>query len=414
MFSKVPSTFKVVIPTIIAVVILLVAFYLMGGDSSGFTLQQFIGIVVAAAISGAITLLLLQGQSEVQEKMLKQQREGEARRDKDVKIYSNKISAFSAFNNEVWTDDLDNSEKAADNVENIRKQLYSKVILYLNASEVHDITKVLKERGTNNFPVVLSGIIDILNRNAEKSISDAQGPSDEKLDYKKACQLLWEEFNKWSSSYDEMAMENETDVSEAAVDIAGGTIAGRELKVRQAWHFCELDTTQLKKLNAGFDELSLVEYQEYWRTGLVKQVQKGDLVFLFRGAKKYAGAFIAKGWRVFEYDTERNVKEITSEGIPHVLPEGNGVVNSIKDERIKEILKQYDIYGSYDDGATSCANLVVDRLSYKPEGVQNPNTTYRKTISRYYDVYAVRLLEKFREAEKDNPDALKKIDALFA
>ena len=117
---------------------------------------------------------------------------------------------------------------------------------------------------------------------------------------------------------------------------------------------------------------------------------------------------------MFEYDTERNVKEITSEGIPHVLPEGNGVVNSIKDERIKEILKQYDIYGSYDDGATSCANLVVDRLSYKPEGVQNPNTTYRKTISRYYDVYAVRLLEKFREAEKDNPDALKKIDALFA
>lgn len=412
MFSKMPPTFKVVILTIITVVILLISFYLMGGDSSGFTLQQFIGIVVAAAISGAITLLLLQGQSDVQEKMLKQQREGEARRDKDVKIYSNKISAFSAFNNEVWTDDLDNGEKAADNVENIRKQLYSKVILYLNASEVCQITKALQERGTNNFPVVLSGIIDILNKNAEKSISDALEASGEKLDYKAACQELWDEFNKWSSSYDEMATGNETEMTEAAVDVAGGTMAARELKVRQAWHFCELDTTQLKKLNTGFDELSLIEYQESWRTGLVKQVQKGDLVFLFRGAKKYAGAFLAKGWRVFMYDSDRNVEEYTSEGIPRVLPGGK---NPIGEEEIKKILEQYDIYGSYNDpGSTSCANVVVERLSYKPEGVQNPNTTYRKTISRYYDVYAVRLLEKFREAEKDNPEALKKIDELFA
>ena len=390
--------FRVVAITMVSVAVLLFAFYLMGGDSSGFSLQQFVGIVVAAAISGVITLLLLKGQSETQKEMLQQQRMGEAEKDKDVRIYSNKIDAFSRFNKAVWTESLDDDEKAVQTIGSIRTQLYSNVILYLDAAEVNEIARAIPSGKTNNFPVILSSIIGVLNRNAEKTISDAEVAPGKAEDYTAACQALWNRFNEWMGAY-------------VQSDVDEGTPAEIPLRSlgRQAWHFSEYDTTQLEKLKGGFNELSLIEYQEYWRTSLVRQVQRGDVVFLFRGAKKYSGVFVAKGWRVFEYDADRNVTETTSDGISPVLPVGQ--VNSIRDEKIQAILRQYDFYESFaDDTSTSCANVVVDTVSFIPDGVDNPNTTYRKTISRYYEGYAVALLEKFREVDSSNAG---RIDALF-
>lgn len=182
----------------------------------------------------------------------------------------------------------------------------------------------------------------------------------------------------------------------------------RRLKT-QAWHFCELNTEQLDYISKGGNELSLIEYGEYKRTNLVKQVKTNDVVFLFRGNWKYAGAFVAKGWRVFEYDENRNVMEYTSDGIDKVVVKGDKVsIESVKDE-----LAKYDIYKSYlDSNSTSCANVVVDMVSFIPEGVENPNTTYRKTISRYYWEYAVRLMDKFAEKETDQKNK-DKIASLF-
>lgn len=419
--SQEENKWKNALPTVsIAVIILaalFVAFYMMGNDNSWFSIKQIIGIIVAAVISGVITVILLKEQSETQEKMLnrqeetkdkmlEEQRKSEVARAKDVKIYSNKIAAFSSFNKSVWTDDLDDVEKAAEIVENIRKQLYSKVILYLNTNEIKTIQNLIPEEGTNNFPVVLSGIIGILNRNAEKNLSDNKTQSDsnnsgqEEDKYQEACKDLWDKFSGWSGSF-----EKSVDGEDA--DFYGES---RSIKV-QAWHFCEWSTRQLDRLDDGFNELSLVEYGEYWRTKLVKEVKKGDLVFLFRGSKKYAGAFIAKGWRVFMYDEKRMVEEIVSDGIERVLPEGK---SSIKDPGIASILEKYDIFESYKkDDSTSCANVVCERVSYFREGVDNPNTTYRKTISRYYEGYAVKLLEEFRKKEKDNV-SLKKINDLFS
>ena len=391
-----------VVITTILVALLLVSFYFLGDDSSWFSINQLIGIIAAAAISGVITVLLLIEQSNTQKQMLNQQeetrkemleeqRKKDLAKDKDVKIYSNKIAAFSAFNREVWTKDLDNSEKTPEIIENIRKQLYSRVILYLNASEIKEIISFIPDNKANNFPVVLAGIINVLNRNAEKNIVEKEDNEQYDKDYHQACQALWEKFNEWSGEFEE---------AQDIVLTSNGT--SRSLKKLQAWHFCEWSTLQLDKLDNGFNELSLIEYGEYWRTGLVKQVKKGDLVFLFRGAKKYSGAFIAKGWRVFEYDENRNVTEITSDGIPPVLPVGQ--VNSLNDSAIQEIVKEYDIYESFkNNNSTSCANVVIDeRLCYLREGVENPGGTYRKTISRYYEGYAVKLLEAFKAAKPEN------------
>ena len=404
MTSSGKQTFKVVTITMVSVVALLFAFYLLGGDASAFSLRQFVGIILAAATSGVITLLLLKGQSETQKEMLEQQRLGEAARDKDVRIYSNKIAAFSRFNKAVWTDSLDDNEQAIDNIENIRKQLYGNVILYLSASEVNDIKNVIPQEKTNNFPVVLSAIIDVLNRNAEKSNLGSIEEAPQTTEYKTACQELWNRFNKWMGEY----TLAETEGGILPEEDAQASVLPRSLN-RQSWHFCEWSTDQLTKISEGFNELSLVEYQENWRTALVKQVRPNDVVFLFRGAKKYSGVFTAKGWRVFKYDENRNVTEETSDGIAPVLPVGQ--TNSIHDEKVQAVLRKHDFYESFrDNNSSSCANIVVEKVSFIPGGVDNPNTTYRKTISRYYEGYAVALLEEFRKADPDNAE---KIDKLF-
>ena len=101
---------------------------------------------------------------------------------------------------------------------------------------------------------------------------------------------------------------------------------------------------------------------------------------------------------------------MVSDGIERVLPEGK---SAIKDPSVEAVLEKYDIFGSYkNDDSTSCANVVCERLCYIREGVDNPNTTYRKTISRYYEGYAVKLLEEFRKKETSK-ETLAKIDALF-
>ena len=149
-------------------------------------------------------------------------------------------------------------------------------------------------------------------------------------------------------------------------------------------------------------ELSLVEYGQTWRTGLVKQVKPGDIVFLFRGNKRYLGVYKAIGWRALYYSKDEQgrecVREEVSEGIQKkVVLEGDTAL--MWDNAVNERLKQYDFYLSFGDGSTSCANVVVEELSFVPDGVVTPNTTYRPTISRYYWVYAGKLLKVFLDAD---------------
>ncbi len=68
------QTMLIVSIAVVVLLVLLVAIYLIGDASVGFTLQQFVGIIIAAALSGVITLLLLKAQNDT----LQEQRKGEA------------------------------------------------------------------------------------------------------------------------------------------------------------------------------------------------------------------------------------------------------------------------------------------------------------------------------------------------
>ena len=178
----------------------------------------------------------------------------------------------------------------------------------------------------------------------------------------------------------------------------------------QPWHFSMWGYTQLDYLERGGNEVSLVEYGPKWRTSLVKSVSKGDIVFLFRGNRRYSGVYKALGWRVFRYfvddSGQRVVSEEVSEGISRavVLSEKAEPISSVWDK-----LGQYDIYRSFEDqSSTSCANIVVECLSYIRDGVYTDNGVYRKTISRYNRTYAARLLGAFLAKDASCRDTIEK------
>ena len=153
-----------------------------------------------------------------------------------------------------------------------------------------------------------------------------------------------------------------------------------------------LSDEQIKALDEGINELSLIEYEEEWRTNLVKQVEKDDIVFLFRrGGDGYVGAFRPKGWRIFEYNDDEKLYETI-----HLFGKENDVI--VKEEAlVKADVDKYDIYRGIKDSADYCSNLMVEPIIYIPEGVGNPNPVYRRTISRYDAGYAVTLMKLLDE-----------------
>ena len=128
---------------------------------------------------------------------------------------------------------------------------------------------------------------------------------------------------------------------------------------------------QIKKL-PEIKELSLIEYNgEQWRTNLVQQVKDNDIIFLFqKGGNGYVGAFRAKGWRIFDINAKKEV-----------IMHGRKLEEKAGDNYKKDVIL-YDIYESDADGGDWCANIIVEPIAFKYDGVGNPGGVYRRTISR--------------------------------
>jgi len=164
------------------------------------------------------------------------------------------------------------------------------------------------------------------------------------------------------------------------------------------WHFNAWGDEQFKRIEENLAEskeieLSLVEYGEYWRTNLLKQVGKGDIIMLFRrGGYGYVGAFEAIGRRIFDF-------EKGEEDILYFNESEKSSIVTTKDnnDAFEADAKKYDIYESKKDGATLCSNLIAKCIAYVSDGVGNPGGVYRKTISRYDSHYAWLLKERFQK-----------------
>jgi hypothetical protein len=384
---------------------------------------QILAACLGAVITIIATRLLLSKQSEIDSR--NQEREDEIK--KNQELYNAKLKVYSDFVSEMYNA-LRDGHITSDELQELRTKLFATVGFYAGEYVLMEIHKQMESdfgsnesiNQTNNIDVKMpfffskiTGILQDDTKIKEKSNDDSKNI---KAGDKVIVNVLWNKFQiiinalkeqeeqeienkkkeKAKEDHEKMIDEKQDNLSinNLEKNKENGSNEEHNYLEQQTWHFNAWDGTQFKQLEelgeAKEYELSLVEYGEYWRTNLVKQVSEGDIIMLFRrGGYGYVGAFKAIGRRVFDF-------EKGEEEIQYFDDRGRKTVKK-DDELFKKDVEKYDIYGSMKDGATLCSNLIVECIAYVPEGVGNPGGVYRRTISRYDSHYAWLLKKRFQE-----------------
>ena len=360
----------------IAIVLVMVAIYMIANRKLDVWPQSLV-IVVSAFLGAIVTSLMTRS-------LLKRRSEIEEEKENNVQMYQNKLEAFSAFSKELW--ELADKDDFAP--ERIRTLLFNKVIFFLTKSDIAKFIGLFEDFRNNRIELY-SQLTEVI-----KSCLDS-GKTEKDCFDKEDVKKLWIVIDKHVDKENVPQQQQEESTSEAndaPIDNCEQELTSWEY--RQAWHFAMWRNQQLDAIDKGIHELSLIEYDEGWRTNLLKQVRKEDVIFLFRrGGSGYIGAFKPIGRRIFERDANNQIIETI-----HRFDKGEEI---IKDSaQVKADKEKYDIYGAMDDGATYCSNLIVEPIAYIRDGVGNPGGVYRRTISRYDTSYAKELLKRFEQHKK--------------
>ena len=341
-------------------------FYWRSDNAVGPNLiTAFVGVVISALV----TLVLLNGQTKDEED-----------KDRKMKLYNAKLEVYSDFVSTMYESLRDNKITETELLD-LRTKLFGQVGFYIQKENVlkkikSELDGIKNYTDTDKMVGVFAGITSILQKDLREDWPDT----------KQDLSILWGKFEEISANTEEPNSESIEEIDAADQQEKDSLDMPQRLE-QQAWHFIMWNDMQLKKLKEGFNELSLVEYGVFWRTNLVKQVGANDVVMLFRrGHNGYIGAYKAVGWRVFYFEDER-------EEIQWFGKEKDVIIG---DQYLSDVEK-YDIYKSKEDGATTCANIIVEPIAFVENGVGNPGGVYRRTISRYDSHYAWLLMKRFQE-----------------
>lgn len=375
-------------------------FYWRSDNAVGPNLiTAFVGVVISALV----TLVLLNGQTKDEEE-----------KERNLKLYNTKLQVYSDFVYDMY-EFLRDNQVTEEEFSSLRTRLLGKVCFYVNNKDVlerikKELDKIKELNDIGQMAQAFAGITGILQEDLDRNNNE------------KEVLILWGKFEEISGNTKNntvqslspidavpLQIKNENDHvgykrnenSESNVETnnvaeQNESTSDDSQRLENTWHFNAWGDQQFKQFKEPFDkskeiELSLVEYGEYWRTNLLKQVGKGDIIMLFRrGGYGYVGAFKAIGRRIFDF--EKGEEEILYFDDEKPRPV----------ENFDEDVAKYDIYESKKDGATLCSNLIVKCIAYVPDGVGNPGGVYRRTISRYDSHYAWLLKKRFQEKEKRN------------
>lgn len=303
--------------------------------------SQFYGALIGVVITAIITVFLLQGQTA-----------NEAQRDKDVRIFEEKIKVYSEFTEKMWAM-LDDDEVTEEELKMLRNICFSKLVFYLDNKQIEDIYDQIKSIDFENADTAMRAIGEITKilQSGVNSDDDIQSSSLLKL------------FNTFEKKKFEEKNEEVINISENP--------AHESINNVQYWHFNLLhEKQQIEAFKNGNWVLALIEYGQDWRTNLIKQVKPNDVIFLFkRGGLGYIGAFRALDptFKILEEKQDYSNKE----------------------------REKYDIYDGLKDGASLCSNILVEPIAYNFKGV-GYKSVRRRTIERMNDMESVKfLLNKF-------------------
>ena len=383
-------------------------FYWRSDNAVGPNLiTAFVGVVISALV----TLVLLNGQTKDEEE-----------KERNLKLYNTKLQVYSDFVYDMY-EFLRDNQVTEEEFSSLRTRLLGKVCFYVNNKDVLErikkeldkikelndigqmaqafagITGILQEdldRNNNkNEVLILWGKFEEISGNTKNNTVQSQSPID-------AVPKQTKDVNNDVGNKQNERGNSESNVETNNVAEQNESTSDDSQRLENAWHFNAWGDEQFKRIKENIAEskekeieieLSLVEYGEYWRTNLLKQVGEGDIIMLFRrGGYGYVGAFKAVGRRIFDF--EKGEEEILYFKEPE---KSSFVTTKDNNKKFEDDVEKYDIYKSRDDGATLCSNLIVKRIAYVPEGVGNPGGVYRRTISRYDSHYAWLLQKRFQK-----------------
>ena len=304
--------------------------------------SQFYGALIGVVITVIITYLLLQGQTDQ-----------EVKRDKDVKIFEQKIRVYSEFTEKMWSM-LDDGTVTDEELKELRTICFRRLVFYLNSEQINEIYKQINHIDFENDDTAMKAVGEITHilqnsLNTDKNV--------------KSGDLI-----KLFNSFEKKKFEKQEETEEVANNTENVVLQQQQPTNNiRYWHFNMLyEKQQIEAFKKGNWVLALIEYGEDWRTNAIRQVKPNDVIFLFkRGGSGYIGAFRAL--------------DPTSK----ILEGGN--------EYTETEISKYDIYRGLDDGASLCSNILVEPIAYNFKGV-GYYTVRRRTIERMNDFEAVKFL----------------------
>ena len=375
--------------TILFIVLLITTVVVYISDGNLWAIQV-LSACLGAIITIIATRLLLSKQSDLENKRDIERREADEREKRDFEIYNAKLKVYSKFVSQMYQF-LSDGKVEEPEILDLRTQIFGQVSFYAKKDILELINDELKEKNytdTQQMQRTFANIASILQKDLRED-----WPVNPKSSYE-----LWDTFDELldKSQGENIFQEKTTKTESLSVEMPIESATSNSLN-NCFWHFTMWGSDeQLKALREGIYELNLVEYDGInWRTNLIKQVQKDDLIFLFRsGGWGYMGVYRARGWRIFEFGENKTVETI------HIFGEEENVITD--EAIINEDLKRSDIYKSKENGATLCSSIIVEPIAFSKDGIGNPGGVYRRTISRYYREYGLKQLARFMAIMDDN------------
>jgi len=379
--------------------------------------QQFVAVLLSAGATYVIVAITMANQSQqqlnLQQAIIEKQSEKEENRDKNIRTYEKKLEVYSKFNAMLWTlNDMGNlNDKESFN--KVREMCMKELIFVISDDKIERLGKALYDAKLNyesqdvvekSYAEITSILREDLGGSAIKSsdvsrIFNAVRPEPQEDEPEK---------HEVTGVNIEMPVVGQADAT-ASTSEPDATWQREETKVLwnqyeadniKCYHFNAWDVDkQRKALESGNMILSLIEYDENWRTERLRQVRKGDAVFLFnRGGKGYVGLYRATGTVVLRME-DKTSKEKT---IP--APEERLYIMMSEDGgEEKEITKaeaaKYDIYDAIDDGATFVSAIKVEPVLLRNHS-RNPIGTMRQTIVRPSEDNVWQLMKYFDSEDK--------------
>lgn len=322
-------------------------FFLKSDNAVGPNLiTAFVGVVMSALI----TLILLNGQTKDEEN-----------KDKNIRIFQKKQRYYSEFISKLW------ACKSKEDFIAVEDSMRS-LIFVLNKDYLKVLADLIKtaKRDCETFDIASKSYAAITKLLREDLYADNVADEDIVRIFR-ACHYESEKEQDEEKPIQKRENKGEQLLHNPQIQSIWEKYQKGEL---QCWHFNALDVEkQSEALNKGNMLLSLIEYDEDWRTQRLKEVKAGDVVFLFnRGGAGYVGMYRAKGTVTLSVREDGCYMTDSLDDVEKKISEDEG--------------RMFDIYDAIGDGATSVANISVEPMIIPKKDTYNPIGTMRQTIVR--------------------------------